>query len=64
MHNLFIDLNRHRVQSLAITEFNEQFGIPTQLGCQLLAQELRDAKEWLKVATIITNDSESQDLYM
>ena len=64
MTNLFIDLNRHRVESLAITEFNEQFGIPSQLGCKLLARALHSSKEWLKVVTIICNDAATQSYYM
>ena len=64
MTNLFIDLNRHRVESLAITEFNEQFGIPSQVGCRILAKALHSSKEWLKVVTIICNDTDAQTYYM
>lgn len=40
MMNLFKQLVDRHVESLAITEFNEQFGIPTQTACHVLANAL------------------------
>jgi hypothetical protein len=64
MTNLFADLKKNHVQSLAITEFNEHFGVPSQTGCRMLSDALFNNREWLKIVTVICNDLESQSYYM
>lgn len=64
MANLFNELNRHHIQTLALTEYNEHFGIPVQTGCKSMIQPLYENQEWLKIVTIICNNISTQQFYM
>jgi hypothetical protein len=61
---MFKEIQQKGTQSIALTEFNEEFGIPTQLGCKVIIEALEKCKEWLKVTTFICNDINTQTYYM
>ena len=53
-----------KLKSLVVTEFNDEMGIPSNVGCSIFAKTLFNHRDKFKTITLACSNDDSLHLYM
>ena len=61
LQNCFDEINKSNINSLIITEYNEEFGIPVHIGEKCLIKSLHEKRANFKVVTFLCEKIDHQN---